>query len=147
MAVAIRRLGLADGAMVEELLDHLSIGWTDGLAPSANGATAFLTDSNSFVFGAYVDHDPAGWLWGAHVRRPSGHTMTYVHELDVVEDHRRRGVATLLMNAAFDEARQRGSYRLWLMTREHNQVARSFYGAIDGEDGDETFRRLYWELG
>ena len=51
------------------------------------------------------------------------------------------------MNAAFDEARQRGSYRLWLMTRERNQVARSFYDAIGGEDGDEGFRRLYWELG
>lgn len=133
--------------MVTELLDVCLPGWSDALAPGASGPLAFLADSATFALGGYVDNEPAGLLWGVHVRRPHGDHMTYVHELDVVPTHRRTGVATLLMEAAHGLARQRGSTELWLVTRASNGASIALYEQLGGtrtwEDGAS---RYVWQL-
>ena len=144
MAIAIRQLGLADQMMVEELLDRFAPGWSDALAPGASGPMAFVADPHAFMLGAYADHDPAGWLWGNHFRRPNGEVTTYVDELEVAEPFRRRGIATLLMQAAFEASRTAGATALFLVTRERNEVAAQLYRELDGDE--ETFRRYVWEL-
>ncbi len=142
---AIRELGLADQMMVEELLGAVEPGWKDSLAPGASGATAFLADPKSFMFGAYVNNEPAGWLWGVHVRRPDGRVMTYVHELDVVEHHRRRGIGSTLMEAAVGAARREQSHRLWLVTRQHNEAGNSLYQSLGAQQ--DTPSNIYkWDL-
>lgn len=145
MSIAIRELGLADRAMVEELLDRFTPGWSDAMAPTASGVTAFVADPHAFMLGAYVDHDVAGWLWGTHFRRPNGEVTTYVDELEVAEPHRRRGIATLLMQAAFESSRAAGATALFLVTRERNEIAQQLYRELDGDE--ETFRRYVWDLG
>ena len=145
MSIAIRQLGLADRMMVEELLDQFSPGWTDGLAPGASGATAFVADPRTFVFGAYVDHEPAGWLWGTHFRRPNGELTSYVDEVAVAEPYRRRGIATLLTQAALEASRAEGASALFLVTRAGNDAAHRLYRNLGGDE--ETFRRYVWELG
>ena len=151
MSIAIRELGVADQILVEELLDTFSPGWTDALQPGASGATAFLTDGNSFMFGAYagsVDEgrDPVGWLWGVHARRPDGRVMTYVHQLAVHEDHRRRGVASLLMEQAIGAARQRRAHKLWLVTRQTNDASNPLYQSL-GAEFEEGGSQVYsWDL-
>ncbi|MEM7095460.1 MAG: GNAT family N-acetyltransferase [Actinomycetota bacterium] len=149
MAIAIRQLGLRDSLMVEELLDHFSPGWSDALAPTASGATAFLAARDSFIFGAYDDHDAAGWLWGVLLRRPDGRREAYVHELDVEPTHRRRGIATMLVGAAMELARQESCSRLWLITRAENGAGRGLYESLDGRDGgvdDDGWRRFVWQI-
>lgn len=132
--------------MVEELLDVVTPGWVDAAAPGASGALAFVADSRTFMFGAYVDNEPAGWLWGGHVRRPDGRTLSYVHEVDVVPDFRRRGLATSLIEAAIGLARREGSHRLWLVTRGTNTGAQALYeatGAARDDRGDIVYQ---WDL-
>ncbi len=151
MSLAIRELGLADKMLVEELLDTFSPDWRDALAPGASGAIAFLADGDSFMFGAYegsVDQgrDPVGWLWGAHMRRPDGRVMTYVHQLAVHEDHRRRGAASLLMEQALMAARQRSAHKLWLVTRQANEASNPLYQSL-GADFEPGGSQLYtWDL-
>ncbi len=127
MSIAVRELGIADTAMLEELLDAIEPGWSDGLAPGANGPTAFITEPRTFVFGGYVDNEPAGWLWGLHMRRPDGRTTTHVHQIDVVAEYRRRGVAQALVEAALALAERTGSYRMWLTTDQANEPAKALY--------------------
>ncbi len=115
--------------MLEELLDACGPGWSDHLAPEASGPLAFIADSRSFVFGAYIDNEPVGWVWGAHMWRPDGRRMSYVHEIDVVEAHRRKGVGSSLVEAAVGLARRNGSHRLWLITGVDNDSAHAFYDA------------------
>lgn len=146
MSIAIRQLGLADGLMVEELLDVVEPGWADALQPGATASTAFLADAHTFMFGAYVDHDPVGWVWGVHVRRPDGRIMTYVHELDVVEAHRRKSIASLLMQAAIEEARQNGSHKLWLVTRRTNEAGNGLYVSLDGVTEEQGNQVYIWDL-
>jgi len=147
VTISIRELGLADEAMVGELLDVIRPGWADALAPGASGPRAFVTDTRSLAIGGYVDNEPAGLLWGAHVRRPTGALMTYVHELDVVESHRRRGLATMLMEAAIGAARRSGSTRLWLITELDNEPATALSQATGAEALNDGHQRVYrWEL-
>ncbi len=151
MSLAIRELGVPDQILVEELLDTFEPDWNDALAPTASGAIAFLTDSNAFMFGAYegsteTGRDPVGWLWGMHARRPDGRVMTYVHQLEVHEDHRRRGIASLLMEQAIGAARQRKAHKLWLVTRQGNEASNPLYQSL-GADFEPDGSQLYtWNL-
>ena len=140
VSVSIRELGLADEAMVVELLDRLRPAWRDRLAPGASGPRAFIADPKTFLLGGYVDNEPAGWLWGVHVRRPDGGLMTYVHDVEVAEAHRRRGIATSLVEAALGAARRSGSDRLWLLTEAGNEPANALYRALGGRAIDGGVR-------
>lgn len=107
---------------------------------------AFLRDPASFVLGAYVDHTPAGLAWGLQMRSPSGRLPTYVHELDVHEQYRRRGVASALIRTAMAVARRRGSTEFWLSTGGHNQIAQALYDSLGGDRkplGEVTY---WWDL-
>lgn len=146
MSVAIRALGLADADMVVELLDILEPGWADALAPGASGATAFVADPQTFMFGAYVDHEPVGRLWGVHVRRPDGRVMSYIDEVDVVEANRRQGIASLLVEAAVAEARQAGSHELWLATERSNAPANALYQSLGGVPDDDDAQVWVWDF-
>ncbi|MGH1489414.1 MAG: GNAT family N-acetyltransferase [Acidimicrobiales bacterium] len=143
MTIAIRELSIGDTLMLEELLDAVTPGWRNALAPGASGPLAFIAEPRTFVFGAYVDNAPAGWLWGIHVRRPTGRLMTYVHEVDVVAEHRRRGVARLLVDATLALARSGGSDRLWLVT----DTANGLYKTAGATRRDDEGQIVYsWDL-
>lgn len=146
MTVAVRQLGIADALLLEELLDVVEPGWADARAPGSSGPIAFSADPSTFVFGAYADQEPAGWVWGVHVRRPDGRTMTYVHELGVVDAYRRRGIATMLMEAAIGEARSHRSHKLWLVTRERNEAAQTLYAGLGGDTSDGLGLVYRWDL-
>lgn len=146
MSIAIRELGLADELMVGELLDLFSPGWHDGLAPGASGTRAFSADNHTFLYGAYDDNEPVGWLWGVRVRRPTGAVMTYIHEVDVVAAARRRGIATLLLESAIGEARRSENHRVWLITDQTNEPAQALYRSLGAVDDDRGWLRFRWEL-
>lgn len=146
MAFAIRELGIGDEADLRALMDAVVPGWEDHLAPGASGPRAFLADGHSTVVAAYADDEPVGWAWSARLRYPNGRLVTYLHELDVVDGHRRRGIATMLVEASMSIARQRGCSRFWLSTGGHNEAAQALYerlGGVRKPQGDVNF---WWEL-
>ena len=107
---------------------------------------AFLRDSHSFALGAYVNGAPVGLAWGVQMRSPSGRLTTYLHELDVHENWRRRGVGSTLVTEAMNLARVRGSTRFWLSTGGHNETAQALYESLRGVRkplGDVNF---WWDL-
>ncbi len=143
MSIAIRELGLKDVMMLEELLDACGPGWSDHLKPGASGPLAFIAEPRSFVFGAYLDNDPVGWIWGAHMRRPDGRMMSYVHEIDVVAAHRRKGVGSSLIEAAVGLARRNGSHGIFLMTGADNDAANALYREMGAQRMSEAGEHGY----
>jgi len=107
---------------------------------------AFLRDSSSFVFGAYIDGAPVGLAWGLQMRSPSGRVTTYVHELDVHEDCRRQGVGSALITEAMTLARSRGSTKFWLSTGGHNETAQAFYESLGGDRKPLGDVNYWWDL-
>lgn len=128
---------MTDRAELEALLDVFRPGWSEEMAPGASGPMAFLTQPRSFVFGAYGNDEPIGWLWGVQIIRPTGRLMSYVHQLDVEVGHRRRGVATSLLEAAISLATRSGSGRLWLTTAASNAGAMALYESAGATSGDQ----------
>ncbi len=114
----------------------------DGLVEPA----AFLGDPSSFALGAYVDATPVGLGWGMQMRYPSGRLTTYLHELDVHEGYRRRGIGTALVTRAMAIARRRGSTRFWLSTGGHNEVAQALYESLGGDRKPFGDVNYWWDL-
>jgi GNAT superfamily N-acetyltransferase len=54
----------------------------------------------------------------------------YLQDLFTAEDARGRGVATALIDAVADQARQRGALKFYWLTKEDNRPARALYDRI-----------------
>ena len=143
---AVRELSVGDHEALVELFDAVLPEFTDLLAPDSSGPVEFLDDPASFILGAYVDAAAAGLAWGVQLRYPNGRLVTYLHELDVRAEYRRRGLATALIDNAVKLARQRGSTRFWLSTGGHNEVAQSLYESLDGVRKPRGDVNYWWEL-
>ena len=114
VSVAVRELRLSDQLMLEELVDAVTLdvtgrGATNALAPVGSGATAFLTDGNSFAYAAYLDNEVAGGFWGVRIRHPNGSVSVEVIDLHVLPAARRQGIGSLLIESAVAHARRAGA--------------------------------------
>ena len=117
-----------------------------GQADQLDEAEAFLRDPSSFVLGAYIDDTPIGLAWGLQMRSPSGRLTTYLHELDVHEDWRRRGAGSALVTTAMAIARGRGSSKFWLSTGGHNETAQALYESLGGDRKPLGDVNYWWDL-
>ena len=95
---------------------------------------------------ALVDGEVAGFATVQYIHRPEGpYTLPldfyHVEEFGVDAAHRRRGVATALVEYMKADARARGFHRLDLDMWEFNAGALAFYEAA----GFSTYRR-YMEM-
>jgi GNAT superfamily N-acetyltransferase len=71
-----------------------------------------------------------------------------IHDLAVLPDARRLGVASRLLRAVEDEARRRGCCKLTLEVREDNRAARTLYaraGYGTGVSGGDPVQYLFLE--
>lgn len=107
---------------------------------------AFLLEPSSFALGAYVDETAVGLAWGLQMRSPSGRLTTYLHELDVHERWRRRGIGAALVTEAMAIARRRGSTRFWLSTGGHNETAQALYRSLGGDRKPLGDVNYWWDL-
>ncbi|MEM9747960.1 MAG: GNAT family N-acetyltransferase [Actinomycetota bacterium] len=106
----------------------------------------FLRDPAAFLLGAYVGHEPVGLAWGVHMKYPSGRLTTYLHQLDVRQEYRRRGIGTALVSAAMDLGRRRGADRFWLSTGGHNVAAQAVYESLGGDRKPLGDVNYWWTL-
>jgi GNAT superfamily N-acetyltransferase len=68
------------------------------------------------------------YLYHAHCWRPEG--VTYLQDLFVAPEARRRGVARALIEAVYRAADAAGRPAVYWMTQEHNHTARALYDRI-----------------
>jgi ribosomal protein S18 acetylase RimI-like enzyme len=144
--VDIRELSSGSAAQLIELFAEVLPDSPTARADRPDEAEAFLRESSSFVLGAYVGDEPIGLAWGLQMRSPSGRLTTYVHELDVHDQWRRRGAGSALVREAMSLARRRGSTRFWLSTGGHNEVARALYESLGGDRKPLGDVNYWWEL-
>lgn len=94
---------------------------------------------------AYVDGAPAGFVSGVDMSHPDKGTEMFLYELGVDEAFRRRGIATALIEALADRARDRGCYGMWVLTDEDNESAMAAYQRAGARHaGQQTM--LEWEF-
>lgn len=143
MQIGLLLPGDADGLV--ELFEAVLPGFVARQADPL-GPETFLAEPTAFAFGAWVDGEPAGLAWGVQMRAPSGRRISYLHELDVREEFRRRGIGSRLVTESMALARERGSSRFWLSTGGHNTVAQAVYASLGGDRKPLGDVNYWWEL-
>lgn len=134
--VRIRRYDPSDREAAVLLAIRLEIGvahWrdADAVRRAVNGwieaSLAYADAVDRAVFVAHIGGEIAGLVTVAERIHFTGDVDAYVGELVVQATHERRGVGTLLMDAAEEWGRRRGLRHLTLETGAANLAARAFY--------------------
>jgi len=114
---------------LEELLDG---------PVKADVARRFLEDPTHHMLIAYVDSEAAGFVSGVEMTHPDKGTEMFLYELGVGESRRRQGIATALVAALKELARERGCYGMWVLCDEDNEAAVKTYRKAGGSDSSPT---------
>ena len=107
-------------------------------------AKSFARSGSSVAFTAIADDEIVGWCWGYRLRRPDGTSMGYIHELEVAETHRRRGIGRDLLQTFANAVQVRGATKVFLTTGKTNIAARSLYDALGGRLAEQGETVNYW---
>ncbi|GIH21279.1 hypothetical protein Raf01_94510 [Rugosimonospora africana] len=110
------------------------------------GGQAYLESTGALAFVASDRDRIFGWCWGYHLIRPDSSSMLYLHQLEVAEDHRRRGIGRALLWAFMRAGAQAGATRMFLTTRETNAPARALYDSLGGGLAAHGPTVNYWFL-
>ena len=99
-----------------------------GRAVKSPDSCVFVADDDGEVVGyTYAALEPMSWQ---ELRGPAG----FVHDVAVAENSRRKGVATLLMNAAMQWLREHGAPRVIIWTAAPNQAAHALFHRLGFRD-------------
>lgn len=146
MLPEIRLLVPGDEDLLVTVFGDVVPEWRDRLVAAPTGVTAYLADPTTFVFAALVGGEPAGLAYGSLMPYPDGRRMAYLHELDVAETFRQRGIGAMLVRAAMDWSRERGAAKFWLSTGGHNEVAQALYEHLGGDRKPLGDVNYWWTL-
>ncbi len=141
----LHQIGLPDRDLLRAAAVALSIENVDDLD---SWITSFVADSRTFAFVA-LDGGPSagsivGWTWGTVTFRPDGPRIGHIGALTVAAAHRRRGVGTMLFDAAYGEARRLGAERLFgdFVAQEADPGLEGFLG--DLRPATSLVKRVRW---
>jgi aminoglycoside 3-N-acetyltransferase I len=116
-------------------------------APPLPAATErFLGRPGHHLLFAYDDAGAAvGMISGVEMTHPDKGTEMFIYELGVSPAARRRGVATELVRALADVARESSCYGMWVGTESDNGAAQATYRKA-GASEEAPFVLLNWDL-
>ena len=121
----VRRLGPEDETLAVELAQAFY---------GAEGINvAFLQDDRNYLLAGYVNGALAGFMVAYELGRlEREEIMTYLHRLDVLPGYQRRGVGRALVEKLKALARERGYFKMFVITSRANDAAAALYKTAGG---------------
>ncbi len=96
-------------------------------------------NKDNHVLGYYINDNLVGTVTLNIVTLPSGKTAT-IWDLAILEEYRRLGIATKLMNKAEEIAKQEDITKIWLFSGFHRKNAHELYRKLGyDENRDKAF--------
>jgi len=135
--VAVRQLAEEDISPVKALLELFSDAFEDpetysAAPPGTEYLARLLGEGNVIVLAAFSGEAVAGGLVAYELPKlEQERSEIYIYDLAVAPEHRRRGVATALIECIKDIARQRGAWVVY----------------VQADLGDEPAIALYTKMG
>ena len=103
----------------------------DGPPPSDDHLGKLLSDEKFIALTAHIDRQMAGALAGYElVKFEADRSEIYIYDLAVREDHRRKGVATALIEALKPIARERGAWVIYVQADPPDAPAVALYDKL-----------------
>ena len=93
---------------------------------------SFLKEKNAFGYVAKEDNCVVGFAYGYVLKRPDGKKDFYLHAIDVMKSHQKRGVGTGLMKFIVNHSKSAGCRKLFLITNKSNVSACKCYEKVGG---------------
>ncbi|HSX41486.1 MAG TPA: GNAT family N-acetyltransferase [Candidatus Saccharimonadales bacterium] len=138
MNLSIRRLAKSDAGLARVAEELNSKDWYEGVQDfTADSLKKFLSDPDNFYIAAEVEGKVVGGLHGYVLLHPDGRKLVYIDEVDTIKGHRRQGVATAMMQEAFELSKERGASEAWLGTEHDNEPAKALYQKLGPSEIDE----------
>jgi ribosomal protein S18 acetylase RimI-like enzyme len=133
--IAIRLLVPGEEDVVRALATYDGPGDPEGL----------LADPRTVMLVAFEGGEPVGFVLAHELpRRHGDQSSLFVYEIDVAPSHRRRGIASALLERLAELARERGIRSGFVLTEETNKPANALYersgGTVEGLDVVWQFR-------
>lgn len=121
--IEVRRLGVGDEDRAIEIADRI---YGRQIGPSE--VRDFLANDANYLLGAYIGGEFAAFLVAHELQRNDGQpNMMYLHRIDTVEEHRRKGAASAIINELVRLAKERGCCKMWVIA--DNEIACKLYEA------------------
>lgn len=136
--IAIRLLGPEDQVLVEAATDLFDN------PPLADQTRAFLASDRDFIWFAIASDKPVGFVSASVLLHPDKPPHLFINELATAESHRRRGVATRLIEAVLEFGKAQALWPVWVAAEGDDEQAQAFYRSL----GDKTERGVIvfeWE--
>lgn len=113
--------------------------------PVREHTVKFLSAAGHHLLVALDGDNPVGFVSGVETTHPDKGTEMFVYELGTREDHRRRGVATALLDELKRIAVDRGCNGLWVATEPDNAPAIATYlrAGYQGPEASVVFERRF----
>jgi ribosomal protein S18 acetylase RimI-like enzyme len=137
VSIELRRLQPADTDLAEICAELNAADWEASIKDFSETALQdFLSDPNHFYLLAYEDGEIAGAIHGYVYPHPTGVKYMWIDEVDTMANHRRRGVAKVMMKEVFELAREHGCAEAWLGTEHDNAAAIALYQDLKPTETD-----------
>ena len=101
---------------------------------TAEALEAFLRDERHLYLVASIGDEIAGAAHAYLMLHPGGALHLYIDEVDTRERFRRMGVATAMVNALIQMARDKGADDAWLGTEHDNEAANALYRSLGPDE-------------
>ncbi len=109
---------------------------------------AFLNDETTFALCAFDGEEPVGLILAHRLRRFDGDPdELYVHAVDVLESHRRRGIASRMLEFFKSRLQELDCGEMWLITERANEPALTLYRKAGGRTENADSLVFKWEAG
>lgn len=104
---------------------------------STDYMAALLADDRNHLIGVFSDQRLVGYALGYQLQRIDGRgPMMLLYEIEVAEDHRRRGIGRALVEELKRACRDRQFAKMFVFTEESNGAARALYASTGAERAD-----------
>jgi ribosomal protein S18 acetylase RimI-like enzyme len=127
--VDIRMLGADDTSVLarvaEDVFDE---------AVSADLSAEFLADPRHHLAVALDGGEVVGFASGVHYVHPDKPAELFINEVGVAPTHRRRGIATRLLEVLLERGRAVGCREAWVATEQDNDAAQALYSSVGGRE-------------
>ena len=124
----IRRLSSNDICLIL----NMNIDFRDGFA-NENYLKEFLEDSNNLFYVCLFNEKIIGFLYGYVLKRLNNEPMAYIHEVGVLHNYKKQGIASDLLCYLKNELFNNGIVKIFLITQKNNIAACRLYEKMGGE--------------